>query len=285
MEIIYYTLKLDQMKKKLIMLLCAALLAIEVESCSKDEHIIREPVKTYVIVPGSWSGPYAWQAVKDKLEAQGQKVKVVQLPGHGTDQTTSYPTITMDQYREKVISVIDSLNTRVILVGHSMAGMVISAVAEKIPSKIEKMIYVGAFLPKSGQSLLDLALTDNTSLLAMSLQPTSATLDSLDVIHENITDIFIQDGSPDVKAFLIKNYKLEPGQPFKAPVVLTSTNWGSVDKYFIHTLQDHAVTYLLQKREVAAAGLTKTYTINSSHSPFLSKPDSLTILIRRIAEK
>ncbi|MDN3548882.1 alpha/beta fold hydrolase [Mucilaginibacter aquaedulcis] len=271
------------MKKALFTLLCAATLIIWFGSCGKDHTIIHTPGKTYVIVPGSWSGPYAWQAVKARLESEGQVVKVVQLPGHGSDQTTPYATITLDQYRDKVIGVIDSLNTKVILIGHSMAGMVISAVAEKIPSKIEKMIYVGAFLPKSGQSLLELALTDNTSLLGMSLRPTSATLDSLDVVRDNIPDIFVQDGSADIKAFLIKNYKLEPGQPFKAPVVLTDANWGSVDKYFIHTLQDHAVTYILQKREVAAAGLTKTYTINSSHSPFLSRPDSLTILFRQIA--
>jgi pimeloyl-ACP methyl ester carboxylesterase len=276
-------LKINIMKKTLLTLLCAVTLIIGLAGCSKDHNIISTPGKTYVIVPGSWSGPSAWQTVKAKLESEGQIVKVVLLPGHGSDQTTPYATITLDQYRDKVVGVIDSLNTKVILIGHSMAGMVISAVAEKIPSKIEKMIYVGAFLPTSGQSLLQLALTDNTSLLGMSLRPTSATLDSLDVVRENITDIFVQDGSAEIKAFVVKNYKLEPGQPFKAPVVLTSANWGSVDKYFIHTLQDHAVTYLLQKREVAAAGLTKTYSLNSSHSPFLSKPDSLVILFRQIA--
>lgn len=265
------------------MLLYAVTVTLGIISCSKDHSSDRNAAKTYVIVPGSWSGPSAWQMVKARLEANGQKVKVVQLPGHGTDEATIYSAITLDQYRDKVISVIDSLNTKVILVGHSMAGMVISAVAEKIPSKIEKMIYVGAFLPKSGQTLLELALTDSTSLLGMSLRPTSNTLDSLDVVRSLIPDIFIQDGTADVKDFVVKNYKLEPGKPFVTPVTLTKENWGSVDKYFIHTLQDHAVTYILQRREVSATGVTKTFKLNSSHSPFLSKPDSLTILLQHIA--
>jgi pimeloyl-ACP methyl ester carboxylesterase len=275
-------LKFKKMKKLLFSVLLAASVAIGLTGCSKDDNNHRT-VKTYVIVPGAWSGPYAWEVVKKDLLAKGQNVTVVQLPGHGSDQTTLYSKITLDQYRDKVIHVIDSLNTRVILVGHSMAGMVISVVAEKIPAKIEKLIYVGAFLPKNGQSLLDLALTDTTSLLVQSLRPTSKTLDSLDVVRANIADIFVQDGSADVKSLVVANYKLEPGPPFVAPAILTAGNFGTVDKYFIHTIQDHAVTYKLQKREVAAAGLIKTYTINSSHSPFLSKPDSLVILFQNIA--
>lgn len=273
------------MKKAFIAALLMAGVALGFVSCSKNDDYPSTPdVKTYVIVPGAWSGPYAWQTVKAKLEAQGQRVKVVQLAGHGSDQTTAYSKITLDQYRDKVISVIDSLNTKVILVGHSMGGMVISVVAEKIPNKIEKMIYLAAFLPKNGQTLFQLALTDTTSLLGMKLQP-NATYDSLDVVRSFLPDIFIQDGTADNKAFLIKNYKVEPGPPFNNPAILSTANFGSVDKYFIHTLQDHAVTYLLQKREVAAAGVTKTYKLNSSHSPFLSKPDSLTILLQNIAHQ
>jgi pimeloyl-ACP methyl ester carboxylesterase len=271
------------MKKTLLAVCIIALLGIV--SCSKNHDNNAAPVKTFVIVPGSWSAPYAWQTVKSQLEAQGARVKVVQLPGHGLGQTINFSTITLDMYRDKVITVIDSLNTKVILVGHSMAGMVISSVAEKAPSKIEKMIYIGAFLPKSGQSLLELALTDQTSLLGQSLQATSPTFDSLDVIRANISDIFIQDGSSATKDLVLKNYTLEPGPPFLTPLTLTAANFGSVDKYFIHTLQDHAVTYLLQQREVAAAGLTKTYHLNTSHSPFLSKPDSVTILLQLIAHQ
>jgi len=273
------------MKKSLLAPLIVTCFVLLMMNCSKDHPVPHTIVNTYVIVPGSWSAPYAWESVKQDLEAKGQKVTVVQLPGHGTDVTTPYNTITLEKYRDYVINKIDSLNTKVILVGHSMAGMVISAVAEKIPLKIQKMIYVGAFLPKSGQSLLDLANTDTTSLLGISIRPTSQVMDSLDVVRANIIDIFIADGSDQVKALVISKYKLEPGIPFTEPVTLTNGNFGSVDKYFIHTLLDRAVTYRLQKRMVAAAGLTKTYQINTSHSAFLAKPDSLAILLENIVSK
>lgn len=258
------------------------LTVLAISSCSKDNNNNKPSVKTFVIVPGAWSAPYAWQTVKKELEAKGQKVVVVQLPGHGTDQT-AFKTLHLDSYRDKVVQTIDSLNTKVILVGHSLAGMVITEVAEKIPSKIEKMIYVAAFLPANNQSLLDLANTDPTSLLGQNITSPDS-LVTLDLPHDKITDTFIQDGSSDVKSLVLANYRTEPGYPFLDSAKTTAVNFGSVDKYYIHTIQDHAVTYDLQKRMVSAAGLTKIYHLNTSHSPFLAKPDSLTILLEKIIQ-
>lgn len=47
---------------------------------------------------------------------------------------------------------------KVILVGHSLGGIIVTNVAEKVPGKISKLVYIGAFLPKSGRSLADLAM-------------------------------------------------------------------------------------------------------------------------------
>ena len=272
------------MKKTIGILLLTVCALLCQTSCSKDHPAHHGPVKTYVIVPGSWSAPYAWEAVKEMLEWEGQKVKVVQLPGHGTDQSTVYSSLTLDKYRDYVVSVIDSLHTKVILVGHSMAGMVISQVAEKIPGSIEKMIYVGAYLPVSGQSLLDLALSDTISLLGPALRY-NASFDTLDIDHSKIIDIFLQDGSPEVKQLLLANYKVEPGKPFLDKASLSDKNYGRVNKYYIHTLQDHLIPISLQNKMVAASGITRVYQINSSHSPFMSKPDLLEALLQKIVSQ
>ncbi|AYL94320.1 alpha/beta fold hydrolase [Mucilaginibacter celer] len=271
------------MKNLLAAVFCAAIVAFTFTGCSKDDNVPPVNSKTFVIVHGAWSAPYAWQSVKAKLEAEGQKVVIVQLAGHGSDNTTAFNTIHLNTYRDQVVHVIDSLNTKVILCGHSMGGMVITQVAEKIPSKIEKMVYVNAFLPVNNQTLLDLANTDGGSLLGQKLiQIQDGVI--LDVPHDLITDIFVQDGSDAVKNLVISNYRTEPGMPFGEPATITKANYGSVDKYYIHTLQDHAITYNLQQRMVAAAGIKKTYTLNTSHSPFLAKPDSLSIILEKIAK-
>jgi len=130
------------MKKLIFPLLMAAIFAVSL-SCNKT-HALKPPPKTFVIVPGAWSGPYAWDSVQTILEKAGNMVVVVQLPGHGSDSTAPQ-NLTLEVYRDRVVSVIDSIGGQVILVGHSLGGAIISEVAEEVPSKIQKLIYVTGF--------------------------------------------------------------------------------------------------------------------------------------------
>ena len=112
------------------------------------------------------------------------------MPGHG-DDTTSPVVASLDLYRDKVIEAINTVKGKVVLVGHSMGGMVVSLEAEKIPTRIEKLIYIGAYVPASGQSLFDLALMDKQSLLPPALIPSKDQL-TLDIQHDQIINIFCQ---------------------------------------------------------------------------------------------
>jgi pimeloyl-ACP methyl ester carboxylesterase len=172
---------------------------------------------------------------------------------------------------------------KVVLVGHSMAGMVISAVAEKIPERIGKLVYLAAFVPANGQSLQDLAFTDSTSLLGAAIIPSKDGL-TLDIKTENIAPIFVQDGSDVIKKLVLNNYRLEPAIPFTNKAVLSAANFGKVDKYYIHTLKDQALGYNLQKRMVATAGIRNTLLLDTGHSPFLSKPNLVIQALMKIVE-
>lgn len=259
--------------------LTAIMLVALTFACS--DHADPTAAKTFVLVHGAWQAPYAWQVVKNQLVQQGQNVIVVELPGHGADQTAP-ATLTIDVYRDKVIGAINAVPGNVILVGHSMGGMVVTATAEKIPARVEKLVYIGAFLPANGQSLLALASTDSSSLLGPSLVPSADQL-TLDIKPQAIVPIFIQDGSDEIKKQVIDNYRAEPAIPFTNPVTVTAANFGQVRKYYIHTIQDQAVGFNLQKRMVAAAGVKTTYTLNTSHCPFLSMPDQVTSLLLTIS--
>ncbi|MBO0931826.1 alpha/beta fold hydrolase [Fibrella aquatilis] len=268
------------MKILFLSLLLTSAMLVTLTACNKNEG--PSPSTTFVLVHGAWQAPYAWQFVKSQLEQKGQKVVVVELPGHGADKT-SPATLTIDTYRDKVISAINNISGNVILVGHSMGGVVVTATAEKIPTRINKLVYIGAFLPASGQSLLTLAQTDSTSQLGPALVPSADKL-TLGIKAESLIPIFVQDGSDAVKKLAVDNYQPEPAIPFTNSVTLTATNFGKVDKYYIHTALDHAVGLPLQKRMVAAAGIKKTYTLNSSHCPFLSIPDQVTTVLMDIAK-
>lgn len=239
--------------------------------------------KTYVLVHGAWTSSAGLEQVKERLEKAGQKVILVSLPGHGDDQTPPN-TLTMDVYRDKTIEAINSVQGKVILVGHSMAGIVISAVAEKIPDRIDKLIYLAAFLPANGQSLLDLATTDKDSYLGNALVPSEDKL-IIGVKKDAIVSAFCQDAPEGVKNVVVSTFRAEPAIPLTNKVTLTMENFGRVPKYYVHTLQDHAVSPDLQKRMVAVApNVKKEYSLDSSHTPFLSMPDQLVDLLLKIGE-
>jgi pimeloyl-ACP methyl ester carboxylesterase len=237
--------------------------------------------KTFVLVHGAWSSSAGLEQVKAGLEKAGQKVILVSLPGHGDDQTPPN-TLTMDVYRDKTIEAINSVEGKVILVGHSMAGMVISAVAEKIPNRIEKLVYLAAYLPANGQSLLDLASTDKDSYLGNALVPSEDKL-TIGIKKDVIVPAFCQDAPDGVKNVVVSTFRAEPAIPLTNKVTLTSENFGRVPKIYIHTLQDHTVSPALQKRMVAAApDVVKEYSLDSSHTPFLSMPDQLVDVLLKI---
>lgn len=157
------------MKKTVSSLLAAALVATTNLS-SDAEATAGNKQNTYVLVHGAWQAPYVWEAVEKNLTDKGNKVVVVQLPGHGSDSTPAH-TLSLYVYRDKVIEAIAAADGKVILVGHSMGGMVITHVAEQVPSLVNKLVYLGAFLPASGQALTDLAFSDPGSKLGPSLVP------------------------------------------------------------------------------------------------------------------
>src|SRR5277367_2905473 len=77
-------------------------------SCAKKGSFPSIPQSTFVLVHGAWQAPWVWDQVKSNLEKAGQKVAVVELPGHGSDFTNP-ATITLDGYRDVVVHVIDSV--------------------------------------------------------------------------------------------------------------------------------------------------------------------------------
>ena len=260
----------------------AAFTLLTSSSCSNDDEVTTATPQTYVLVHGAWQAPYVWSSVRTNLEKQGNKVIVVELPGHGTDNSPTH-TLTLDVYRDKVIDAFSKTDGKVILVGHSMAGMVISNVAEKVPSKIKKLVYIGAFLPESGQSLGDLAKLDPGSQLGASLVQSADQL-TFDVKSEDLTRLFINDGTPADKDLVVNNYRPEPAIPLGNKVTLTGQNFGSVQKVYIKTLQDLVISPAFQDLMIGKAGITTVYQVNTSHSPFLSKPKDVSDLLQKIGQ-
>lgn len=234
----------------------------------------------YVLVHGAWADESAWGAVRNEL-ARKANVVVVNLAAHGIDMTPANK-VGLQDYVQEVTAAIQKQPGKVILIGHSMAGVVVSQVAENIPGKIDKVVYVAAYLPANGEDLLSLSKKDTQSLVGGALE-FNADYTAASIKKEIIPSAVCNDCPDYMKEILVKYHKPEPTKPLGEKVKLTASRFGKVPKYFIATLQDKAVGTDLQKAMIKANGTVReVYEMNTSHLPFVVQPQEFVEIIRGI---
>ncbi len=96
--------------------------------------------KTYVLVHGAWHGAWSWNTTQQKLMEAGHEVINFDLPGHGREKTP-ISEITFDVYVNMVKQEINKIDKPVMLVGHSLAGFIISKVAEEMCKSNKSYFY------------------------------------------------------------------------------------------------------------------------------------------------
>jgi pimeloyl-ACP methyl ester carboxylesterase len=82
-------------------------------------------------------------------------VEAFDLPGMGDDHTSASK-VSLDSYTGRVCEALAANSEPAVVVGHSMGGIVATQAAARCPERVAALVYVAAFLPKDGQSLLDL---------------------------------------------------------------------------------------------------------------------------------
>jgi pimeloyl-ACP methyl ester carboxylesterase len=229
--------------------------------------------ESFVLVHGSWNAAWVWKDVATELEARGAQVTRVELAAHGDDQT-ALSEASLATYVGQVTAALDVASSPVVLVGHSFGGTVISQTAEQNPDKLDRLIYLGAFVPADGESTLDLAQTDADSTLGPLLQ-VDMEHGLIGVDRSSFATTFCNDCNDSGLAALNENYRDEPLLPLVQKVSLSAEAFGSVAKYYVHTSADVVISHALQERMTARVALAGTATLKTSHSPFLSAPTEL----------
>lgn len=234
----------------------------------------------YVLVHGAWADESAWGAVRNQLAVKANVV-VVNLPAHGIDLTPAHK-VSLNSYVQTVANAIQEQQGKVILVGHSMAGMVISQVAENMPNKIDKLVYVSAYLPKNGEDLLALSKQDKQSKVGGSLE-FNADYSAATIKAAMIAPAVCADCPDYMKEVLVKYHKAEPAKPLGEKVKLTNAKFGAVKKYYISTTLDYAVGYDLQQQMIKANGtIKKVVEMKTSHLPFVVQPQQFVEILTQL---
>ena len=114
----------------------------------------RSPI---VLVHGAWHGGWCWQRVVDRLTANGRKVFAPTLSGVGERSHLASEAITLQTHIDDIVNEMKWKDLdRVVLVGHSYGGIVITGVAEQMRERIAAIAYLDAFIPSDGESMSSL---------------------------------------------------------------------------------------------------------------------------------
>jgi alpha-beta hydrolase superfamily lysophospholipase len=230
-------------------------------------------MKTFILIHGSWHSAWNWHKVLPLLEKAGHKAIAIDLPGMGRDKTP-IEKVTMRSTVEKICELIDSIPGKVILVGHSKNGIMISQAAEYRPDKIEKLVYLAAYLIPDKKTQREYSLLDKEGWLKpyVTQHPETNSHSLQPEIYKEGLYHDCEDDITELAKVLLSNEPVESGI---TPLHLTEKNFGRVARVYIECTEDRAVTPFIQQLMYTETPCEKVYRLPTSHSPFFSKPKEL----------
>jgi pimeloyl-ACP methyl ester carboxylesterase len=113
---------------------------------------------TFVLVHGGWHGGWCWKKVVPLLHTAGHNVFTPTLTGLGERAHLLTPAIDLTTHVRDILGVLEYEDLqRVILVGHSSGGMLLSDIAEQAATRVAHLVYLDAFLPEPGKAVRNYA--------------------------------------------------------------------------------------------------------------------------------
>ncbi|MEU3407775.1 alpha/beta hydrolase [Streptomyces sp. NPDC006670] len=272
-----------------------------------DERRCMAPV--FVLVHGAWGNSYGWAPLLAELALRGHRAVAVDLPGHGpgAHYPVSYQApqdpaalrgepsplgkVTLDDFAEHVVGVVRRAARlgAVVLVGRSMGGVTLNAVANRVPELLSHLVYASAFCPTGHASAARLLATPEASTSALSRLEAVRTPPGLGVHRFNwrsadpaffaaAKEAFAADRPDDAVRALLAT--LEPDE--SAAIATDDARglpetWGRVSRTFLRFTEDRALPLPLQDlmiREADAATPGNRFRVRSLAAPHAGPRDA-----------
>ena len=218
----------------------------------------------FVLVPGAWLGTWVWRKIVPQLEERGHEVHSVTLTGMGERIHLASKDVGIETAIQDVLNVIkyNDLDDFV-LVGHSFAGKLVAAVADRVSRKVRMILYLDAFRPEKNLRKLQGSFSDAIGA-GLTIPLTEEILDSIG-----------KDVQGADREWMLSKATPWPTKYAGDPVML-SGNFDTVRSTYIFCTRGSDAEYLddiLKGKWGKLDGPHKV--IESGHWPMITKPDEL----------
>lgn len=233
----------------------------------------------FLFLHGSWHGAWCWYKVLPRIEAAGHRATAIDLPGRGRAPAAAV-TVSLGRMVRAAEAAL-AHQGKTIVVAHSRYGIVASTLAERVPNRVARTIYLASHMLPNGKRVLD-CLPDQHSLLNGQIEINRLAMwDRLR--PEAYREALYADCSEDDLSLARCLLTREPMRPALTRVRLTEARFGQVPRAYIRLAQDKAVSPQLQDRLLAQTPVDRVESIVASHSAYFSQPDRLVRAILSVA--
>jgi len=240
---------------------------------SNAQNSKQSPV--FVLVHGAWHGGWCWQKVSEKLRDEGDLVYTPTLSGLGEHKNTLNSKVDLDTHIADIVNfiVMEDLH-HVILVGHSYAGAVIAGVADRIPERLEKLVYLDALLTENGQSVFNIS----SKITQDDYTKSALKLDNGMSIPFPSSAWF---GVTDSTAIKWTNERLtsQPYKTFTQPLVLKHSYGNHLPLIYIACRNPELAILEQFAKKTRESKAWKYYELNTGHDAMISAPTELATLL------
>lgn len=234
-------------------------------------------MKSYLFLHGAMRGAWLWHKIKPIMEQAGMNVITYDLPGHGI-RVSERAGVTMSGYINDVLSYIRKNSLRdLVLVGHSMSGIIISSIAEEVPERISHLVYMAAVVPRDGDALIDLLTKERQENLRKLEGRAEELFGPLDALRPN----YFTDLTGEEQDFYLKQLTPQPLAVFFEKIPLKKFSSLSIPRTYILGLRDKALPPALTREFASRLGV-KPFEIDAGHDMMAGKPEEVAGLLLRV---
>ncbi len=224
-------------------------------------------MRTYLLLHGAMRGAWLWHRVTPLLEQAGASAIAYDLPGHGARSAERHG-VTMSSYIEDVAAFITARDMKdIVLVGHSMSGIVITRLAEELSDRIRHLVYLAAVVPGDGEALIDLLPKERQATLRRLEGKTEEIFGSIDSLRPGyFTDL----GGAEQEQYL-RQLTPQPLAPFFEKIRIKLFPGLRIPSSYIMGLRDKALPPDLTRGFAKRLGV-QPVEIDAGHDMMVVRP-------------